>query len=233
MTRGAVAQSGSAYRAALDGTVQAVGRRARNFRNLIVAVVVVALAVIVVSALSAWPRGVAAILVLVPVCGGFLARDQRIVSAWRGELLDRWSRGELELAAFREAVRAHPGLPGNALEAMLFTLPATADLGAEQRVQYATRAAVAAVSHAMHRRRADALLLDVAASALVVGALLAALWLRRWTPLLALALLALRPAAGAWLRRGRTRAARAQVEARRGDPGFDDENYQRLLVGLP
>ena len=60
----------------------------------------------------------------------------------------------------------------------------------------------------------------------------AALWLRAWTPLAGLALLALRPGLGAWLRRLRQGRAAAELAASRREPGFDQAEFERLVASV-
>ncbi len=231
---GARPNGGSApYASALDRMVSTIERRATQHRNHVIAVVLVTIAALVVAATArSWPT-LAALLLLVPVSGGFFVQDLAAVDRWRAAVLGAWARGELDLAAFRTAVCAHPGLPPETLTAMLATLPSAGELAAEQRIRPPTRAAAAVVIEASQRGRALALRLNVAASAIVVVSVLAALWLRSWFPLGALALLVLRPALVGWIGRRRSAAVAREVAACRADADFSGADYDRLLRAQP
>lgn len=221
-----------AYRAALEGTVAALQRRARLLRNQAITVVVVAFAAAFGALVSGSPRPLGIALALVPICGCFLLADARLVQHWLLELLERWVPGDLDLAGFREAVRAHPRLPRETLEGMLATLPLAGDLVAEQRIAIATRGAAAVVIRSVHQRRLDSILLNVFVAWLAVGAAWASLGLRRWTPLAALAAVAVRPVAAAWMQRRGARRARGELERCRRDASFSESDYSRLLDRL-
>ncbi len=226
------AGSAVVYRAGLDATAATIERRARQYRNAVIAVVVVAVVCAAGALALRTPRPLEGALLLVPLAGVFFLADQRALEAWRRQLLAGWGRGELELAGLRAALRAHPRLPEGTLEGMLATLPSAGDIASERLIPHSTRRAVAAALAATHGRRRDALLLNVLASAVVVFAVLAALWLRAWTPILALVLLVLRPAAGVWLGRRRTQRAAAEVAACRREPGFSEADFERLVASV-
>ena len=69
----------------------------------------------------------------------------------------------------------------------------------------------------------------VAASAIVVVALVAALWLRTWLPLLALPLVLLRPALAARGARRRDAAAERELAACRAAPEFSEADFETVL----
>lgn len=159
-----------------------------NFRNHVVTVVLLGAGTVSFAVGLRSFVGLVAILTLIPASGFFFLVDNRLLDHWRGDMMARWTRQELELAAFRAALRAHPGLPKESMEAMLATLPATEDLVAEQRILPPAREAAARRLRARDGRRAVGLLLNLIASVVAVASLLTALLVRNWIPLLALTL---------------------------------------------
>lgn len=222
----------SAYRAAIELTTLVIERRARSYRNLVVAVVLIGIASIGWALAARALSGLAGVLSVVPACGLFFFADARLLNQWRSGVLASWASGELDLAAFRSAVSAHPGLPQETRDAMLGTLPSTADLVEEQRILPPTRQAAAAASLMVHQGRADSLLLNTITSGITVSALVAALWMRTWTPLVGLVVLVLRPPVAVWMRRRRLAAWEAELVACRRRPGFSEADYIRLLAAV-
>ncbi len=173
-----------------------------------------------------------ALLLLVPACGLFFYADNKVLEEWRSELLAGWITRELDLAALCQSIRANPALPRGTAEGMLMTLPSAGDLVAEQKVLTPTRRAIATASLAIHRGKADELLLKAIASGIVVGAFLAALWMRALVPLLGLATLALLPLVRAWTSRRRWAEYDAEVASCRTQPGFSEADYARVRADL-
>jgi hypothetical protein len=218
----------SAYGDAIDQTMLTIDHRARRFRNQIVTVVAVSVVAVAVAIVT---RSAAALwfwLLLIPVCGFFLYADNQLLNGWRTDLLAAWTARDLDLVALCQAIRANPLLPRETVAAMLSTLPLDTDPVAEQRLSTSTRRAIAAAVASRHRGRTGRLLLKVIASAIVVGAALAALWARRWLSLAAIATLVLLPLIGAWLGVRRRAECEAQIAAARADAGFNEEDYVRL-----
>lgn len=221
----------SAYRTAIDDTTRIIDLRARYFRNQIV--IVVSIGALVVGA--ALFRGAAALwawLLIVPACAVFFYVDARVLNSWREAMLGAWISPQIDLEVLRQTIRANPAMPKGTAEGMLETLPAAGDLVAEQKLQPSTRAAIAAVSLAMHRAKADALLLQTIASAILVGAVLTALWTHSWNPLSAIASVAALPAVRVWAARRRLNRADAEVAACRRQDGFSEADFERLRAAL-
>lgn len=164
----------SAYRLAIDLTTRTIERRARYFRNLIVAVVVAGLVSIAWALIARSPAPLAGLALLVPLSGIFFFADNRVLDAWRAGLLDAWVARELDFSAFSAAIRANPALPKATTEGMLATLPSAGSLVEEQRMAIATRQAIAATTLGSHRSASGALALKAAASVLAAGALIVA-----------------------------------------------------------
>ena len=222
----------SAYRLAIEQTETTILRRAKYFRNQVVAVVVVALVIVVSAAVLGFVSVLAAALCLIPLCGAFLFADSTLVNEWRSELLSAWTTGQLDLAAFLPTIRVHPQLPTQTLEAMLATLPSAGSLVEEQAILIATRQALAAESAAVHRMRSDALLFKVIGSGVVVAVVLAVVWARSWWPLIGLSALVVLPIVRLWMQRRRRARCNAEVALFRAQPGFSETDYARVLASL-
>ena len=223
--------SSTAYRAALDWTELTIQRRAVYFRNQVIVVVGLAAVVIAAAIVVRSVRALGALLWLVPVCGAFLVADGRLVRGWRARILADWSERRVDLVAFRQAVRAHPRLPPQTLEGMLATLPAPADLNAEQQLATSTRLAVAAATTADYTARDDSLVLNVLASGLATIVLVLVMVTGRWPSLALLAVLLLLPTGRHWTRRRRLRRAAAEIAGWRRAPDFAEADYVRLASG--
>lgn len=229
--RGGTESTVSPYRTAIDRTARVIERRATFYRNLVVTVVLIGVASLAVALVARSLAALAGVLFVVPACGLFFHQDARLLNGWRSDVLARWAGGNLDLAALRDALHAHPGLPRDTLDGMLGTLPSAANLPEEQRIPAPSRQAAAAAYRAMHQERSDLLLIDAVLSGIAAAALVAALWMRTWTPLLGLVVLVLRPPLGAWMRRRRLAAREADLAACRRQPGFSEPDYTRLLTG--
>src|SRR5205807_582644 len=127
---------------------------------------------------------------------------------------------------------ANPVLPKGTTEGMLSTLPAAADLVGEQALLTPTRKAIAAASVAIYQSKTDALLLKTIASGLVVSAVLVALFMRAFSPLLGLAMLIVAPVIRASQERRRENRCETEVAACREQHGFSASDYIRIRGGF-
>ena len=215
------------YRTAIESTEGTILYRASVFRAQIIIVAATTCSIVVAAAVL-WAGLLSALVLLLPLCGSFVAVDARIVHRWRQQLLAAWSRCDIDLTAYRQAVKAHPLLPPGTLNAMLATLPATGSLMTEQAIGPPTRAAAAAAALARDRRDGEWLLLKVAGSGIVAGFLVAATVGGSWFPLLGYALLPLLPAIGRWRTRRIRQEADAAVSACRRDGAFSDADFSSI-----
>jgi hypothetical protein len=218
----------SQYRTALEDAERSIQRRAAWYRNQVVSVVAVAVAVVVSALAARSPLVLGGFLLLIPLSGAFLVADVRLFTRWRSRFLDDWSAKKTDIVAFAAAIRAHPKLPPNTVEGMLATLPSTGDLVAEQAIEAPTRRAIAASAAARQQDRADALLFKVVASGIVVPLALASVWARSWVPLTGLAALLALPIVRVWRASRRRAVCEATVRACREQPGFDEVAYTRV-----
>jgi hypothetical protein len=229
--KGLGVHSSSTYRNAIDLTRHALERRSRYFRNQVVLVVIVSVGAVVWALVARSFSPLVSTLLVVPLCGSFFFADGRVIEDWQSDLLEMWARRELDLAALREAIRANPALPRETTEGMLATLPDTGELFPEQRMSTPTRRAIAAAALAFHRVRLDAIVAKTLVSALIAGALIAAVTIRRWEPLVALASPALLPGIATWRSRRHFKDSEGEVAACRTQPDFSEPEFVRLVAG--
>jgi len=81
-----------------------IDRRAKHFRNLIVAVTIVGLGSIFWAGIAWSWLPLAGIFLLVPFCGLYLFNDEKLLNQWQHELFAHWEKGELDFRALDEAV---------------------------------------------------------------------------------------------------------------------------------
>ena len=223
----------STYRIAILQTITTIDTRARYFRNLAVAVVVLTLASMGWAAVTWTFSPLAGLLLLLPACGLFFFLDAKLLNDWRAQLLDGWAKKEIELRAFCDAVSAIQTLPKDTLHSMLGSLPSAGDLPAEQRISSSTREATAALTITMHACESDAMALKVTGFVIATSLLIIAVILWMWQPILVITVLALFPLLGKWLRRRRLRALGERTAATRAMPDFSNVTYRELVAKLP
>jgi len=117
---------------AIRCTVQAIERRARFYRNLIVAVSIVGLGSVGLAVAFRNLVMLAGLIVLVPLVGGFFFLDSRLVQRWRAEILDMSRSSEINLSSFRKTILQLRYLPAGSLQGMLSMLPPDAQADQEQ-----------------------------------------------------------------------------------------------------
>jgi hypothetical protein len=222
----------SPYRIAIDRTTDTIDRRARYFRNLIVAVVMVGLGSLGWTVVSRNFSPLAGLLLLLPLCGLFFFLDAELLDNWRSHLLEAWVKKDIDFQAFCDAVNAVPKLPKETLGSMLATLPSAPDLVAEQRVSSSTREGVAAAVAGSHASQSDAVALKAAAAAIVSGAVIVALASRSWEPLSGGLATLLLPILGKWLKRRRIEAVKKRTSTARAKPDFSNEKYEEQVSFL-
>jgi hypothetical protein len=223
----------SAYRLAILQTITTINSRARHFRNLVVAVVVLTLGSMGWAAVTWTFSPLACLLLLFPAWGLFFFLEAKLLSDWRSRLLDAWVKKDIELRGFGDAVSAIPTLPKETLQIMLATLPSAGDLRTEQRISSSLREATAALTTAMHACEADAMALKATAFAIATVSLITAGILWMWQPILGITVLALFPFMRKRLRRRRLRALEERTVTARAKPDFSNATYRELVANLP
>jgi len=222
----------SPYRLAIDETTTTIELRAKDFRNLVVGVMIVGLGSFGAALLFKRWSALSTLLLLIPLCGLFFCFDAWRLSTWRSRLLESWSHGRIDFWALLEAFHALSTLPRETLAAMLTSLPAAAPREAEQALAPKSRVVVAAVVNAIYAYRADLAALRTFASAIVVTAVIMTVCLHTGFTLLLAGLVLGYPALSSVAIRSRLHAAYEQTRAARLDSTFDHRAFERSVIDL-
>ncbi|MEO7242701.1 MAG: hypothetical protein ABIW85_07280 [Variovorax sp.] len=222
----------SEYRTAIDQTITVINQRSRTFLNQVMVVVAIASGSAAGGVVlhKLWP--LTGLLVIVPACGLFLWLDTRRLVEWRLAILQMWARRDIDLMAFRQAMRANPMLPEITLNGMLGLLgtPQIGDVEIHASAQ--TRYAVAAVAGFADVLSLRQFALKVVAYAIVAAGACGSAATHSGMPLF----FATVPVLALWLlgrRRGALqRQSRATLKAARQHPAFDADAFRRLFDHL-
>lgn len=219
----------SSYRTAIHQTTRIIDRRAKYFRNLIVAVTALGMGFSSWAAIAWTFSPLAGLILLIPACGFFFYLDGKLLDNWRCRLVDAWAKKDIDFRSFQDAINAIPKLPKNTVRSMLATLPVAEDLIAEQGISSSTREAVAAAVTGMCAHQSDTILWKAIAAAVLSGSVVMAVVRRTWEPLLGILALFLLPILRTWLRRRRVEVLDQRMLAVRNNPGFNKEKYAELV----
>jgi hypothetical protein len=133
----------NAYREAIDATGRLIERRARAYRDIVVAVTFLGLTAL---GWALWWRSVrplALLLLLAPLSLLFLCQDRWLLNGWRARILADWTAGVVDFAALRGVLLANPILPRATVAAMLDSLPDQGNPRHKRAISLPTREAVA------------------------------------------------------------------------------------------
>jgi len=120
---------------AVDITIRAIEDRARLYRNLVVAVSAVSVLSILLSVLVRQWLTLTGLVLLVPLTGGFLFFDSRLVRRWRAGIVEMARLRSLDRATFLKTISGFRHLPPNALKAMLSTIPPSGEESRQETPQ--------------------------------------------------------------------------------------------------
>lgn len=95
-----------------------IDRRAKCYRNLVVAITFVALGSIIWAGIAGSWLPISGIFLFVPFCGLYFFIDEKILCQWQHELFAHWEKGELDFKALHEAITSILTLPKNTVESM-------------------------------------------------------------------------------------------------------------------
>jgi len=115
--------SGPVLLDAIDITVRAIEDRARLYRNLVVAVSAVSVLSIILAVVFRQWLALTGLVLLVPLTGGFLFFDSRLVRRRRAGIVEMMGLRGLDSATFLKTISGFRHLPPSALKAMLVTIP--------------------------------------------------------------------------------------------------------------
>lgn len=219
----------SSYRVAIDQTTQTIDRRAKHFRNLIVAVTIVGLGSILWAGIAWSWLPLVGIFLLVPFCGLYLFIDEKLLSQWRHELFAGWEKGEIDFRALYDAVIAISTLPKNTVESMLEMLPSAGDLVTEQSISPSTREAIAAVVTTIYACRSDHIAFKAAGYTITGGVLIVAMTLWMWQPLLGVFTVSLVLLLRRWVKTRRLKSARERIITAQQEPDFHLEKFLEIV----
>jgi hypothetical protein len=219
----------SSYRVAIDHTTQTIDRRAKHFRNLIVAVTFIDLGSILWAGIAWSWFPLAGIFLLIPFCGLYFFIDEKLLSQWQHGLFAQWEKSELDFSALHEAVTSISTLPKNTVESMLETLPSAGELVAEQSVSSSTRRAIVAVVIAIHACRADSIAFKTAGYSIAGGVILVAVLFRMWQPILGLFVVILVFLLRRWVKAQRLLGARERIINVQQKPDFSLEKFLKIV----
>jgi hypothetical protein len=110
---------------AIDITLRTIEGRARLYRNLVVAVSGVSMLSIIIAVLCRQWIPFAGLVLLVPLTGGFLFLDSRLVRRWRAGIIEMARMRSLDVATFLKTISGFRHIPPKTLKAMLSTIPAS------------------------------------------------------------------------------------------------------------
>jgi len=133
----------SGFDEAIRLTTHTIQVRAMHYRNFVISVVSIAFMSMVWASITLSWRPLLGLLVLVPLCGIFLALDTSTVHRWRHQVLEMWIHDRLDLAIFTHAMTTIGPLPSHTLHGMLSTLPFTGHGLAGRPLSPATRRGLA------------------------------------------------------------------------------------------
>lgn len=154
-------------------TRELLNRRSRRYRDLVIAVAVVGLAVpIAVLVVGEW-RILLAWLLTIPMVGFFLVLDAWAVASWRSRLLDGWVAGTIDLDALVEGFTSIKMLPARTIASLIAGLPTRARLECFPDPKPLIREALATMVRAIDRLLLNRLIASVAA--LTIASVLVAL----------------------------------------------------------
>ena len=218
----------SHYRIAIERTTATLDRRAKHFRNLIVAVTFVGLGSTLWAGLTWSWLPLTGTFLFIPLCGLYLFIDGSLLSRWRLELFSGWERGEIDLSAFRDAIILIPTLPTNSIDSMLAMLPIIGDLVAEQGISSSTRRAIAGLVTTINTCRSDAIIIKTVVFTIIGCVIIAAIAFWQWQPLLGMAAVGLTPLLQKWVKTKRLRCVREIIRNAQKDSDFSLQKFKNL-----
>lgn len=222
----------SAYRNAIDFTTATINKRAKLYRNLIIAVSFAGIAFIAFAVISWSLIPLVGIIFLVPCCGMYLWLDGNLLNQWRYKLLKDWNIGEIDFRALRDAIAGISILPKNTVESMMAMLPYAGDLVAEQGIHPSTRNAIALLINMIHTCRTDQLFFKTVGYT-VVGSLIlvsAVFWV--WQPLLGVVIIIPMQIFIKWIRAHRINATTGRLVAAKQQSDVDLDQLNEIIFEM-
>ena len=211
------------YELAISLTIKTIERRAKYYRNLIIAVLLVLFCTLVWAIISGRFATLAVCVFLFPLGHGYFLADALLLHSWRKRLLRAWIEQDFNLQLFGRAMSELPQLPQNTLQAMLDSLPAVATT--EQYMSIATREAITIAIQSEHANQMENLAIRTIAFILAAGCVSIAAFTGQTRPLFGLFLLLAVWPARIILKCIRHRSVQRQIDALKKDANFDTSSY--------
>jgi hypothetical protein len=210
---------------AVDLTTRTIDRRAFHYRNLVVLLVLVVVVCVVWAGVTWSGLPLLGLLLLLPLCGGFLLLDCCLVDRWRERVLRMWTEEDLDLEIFARSIASIRMLPPGTLGAMLATLP-TGDHTP------AMKHAVAVTLTAIHRGESDRTSFGILAYAAGATAVAAAVLSGSWMPLAGVLLVVPLFAMARVVRAARWRGWHRALVAVQREQGLEPANFVEVSAKL-
>lgn len=210
---------------AMDLTTRTIDRRAFHYRNLVVLLVLVAVVCVVWAAIAWSGLPLLGLLMVLPLCGGFLVLDCYLVNRWRERVLRMWTEEELDLENFAQCIAAIRMLPLGTLRAMLATLP-TGDHAP------AMKHALAVTLTVIHRGESDRTSFGILAYTTAAAAVAVAVLSWSWIPLVSVLLVVPLFAVARVVRAARWRSWQRALAALQREQGLEPANFVEVSAQL-
>jgi hypothetical protein len=173
---------GSYLKAAIQLTTGTIDRRAALFRNLVIGVVGL-IFIPGLWALIQWSWvPLTGLFGIVPLCVVFFCMDIKKIAQWQDKILAAWRQGELDLDLFSQTLATLRTLPPGTLNAMLATLPTQTVSESGQPLSDTTKSIVSRTLKTINQCQFDRTAMIGMAASFGLAALVAALILWRWYP---------------------------------------------------
>jgi hypothetical protein len=157
---------------AIDTTVRTIEDRARLYRDLVVAVSVVSVLSILLSVLFHQWLALIGFVLLVPLTGGYLFLDSRLVRRWRAGIVEMTRLRSLDVVTFLKTISGFRHLPPNTLKAMLVTIPPGSE-GSRQKDLQPEQAIMGTTFDAMDQKNELKILCSTGLLTVALGCLIA------------------------------------------------------------
>jgi len=217
------------YDKAINETKNTISKRAKNYRSLVIIVVIIGLGSVIWLLISLSLTSLSNLLLLIPACGLFFLLDTKLLNKWRSNILDTWSTGEIDLFAFNEAVKAIPNLPKNSATAMLSSLPISINMIEEHNISTVTRSMMANTINTSYKLYIQKLIIKLAGISIVVISILLAVFLSSWLPLISLIAVLPLKYLSKQLNASKLAEHKTLYQNNKKETAFDENGFQNLL----
>lgn len=178
---------------AVEQTRLTIERRLRQYRNMVVVIVLVPICSLVWALIQGSWLPLLGTLAIIPVIYLLLMLDTRQVHLWQLKILERWQQEQLSLDVFIQTVTQIRYLPQATLKGMLETLPVCRHSSGKTSVNAGTRRAAVLTIKTIQQCQYDRQVWVLLANSYALVVLSIAIALRTWIPLSGIIVLLLVP----------------------------------------